>query len=108
ATSEDGEPLNGDARNISAGGLCVELPSGERLADEFEVKLFLPDRAKPIEAIGKLMWKGRGSRRRMGQLGIAFSAVNAGDQEAISQFVEERLPAETAAQAGTPEPVTVG
>jgi len=26
----------------------------------------------------------------MGQLGIAFNAVNAGDQEAISQFVEEQ------------------
>ena len=90
ATSNDGEPMNGDARNLSAGGLCVELPSGERLADEFELKLFLPDRTKPIEAIGKLMWKGRGSRRRMGQLGIAFSAVNAPDQEAISQFVEEQ------------------
>jgi len=90
ATSNDGEPMNGDARNISAGGLCVELPSSEALADEFKLKLFLPDRTKPIEAIGKLMWKGRGSRRRMGQLGIAFNAVNAGDQEAISQFVEEQ------------------
>lgn len=116
ATSNDGEPMNGDARNISAGGLCVELPSGA-LADlpaapstggptgaaqagEFELKLFLPDRTKPIEAIGKLIWKGRGNRRlpaprssrqagRMEQLGIAFSAVNAPDQEAISHFIEE-------------------
>ena len=92
ATSNDGEPMNGDARNISAGGLCVELPSGERLAEEFELKLFLPDRTKPIEAIGKLIWKGRGSRRRMEQLGVALSAINAPDQEAISQFVEERKP----------------
>ena len=98
ATSNDGEPMNGDARNISAGGLCVELPSGERLADEFELKLFLPDRTKPIEAIGKFIWKGRGSRRRFEQLGLAFSAINASDQEAISQFVGERKP----------EPVTVG
>ena len=90
ATSNDGEPMNGDARNLSTGGLCMELPSGEQLADEFELKLFLPDRTKPIEAIGKLMWKGRGSRRRMGQLGIAFSAVNAADQETITRFVEQR------------------
>ena len=92
ASSNDGEPMNGDARNISAGGLCVELPSSEALTDKFELKLFLPNRTKPIEAIGKLVWKGRGSRRRMGQIGIAFSAVNAGDQETINQFVEERKP----------------
>lgn len=92
ATSNDGEPMNGDARNLSVGGLCVELPSSEALADEFELKLFLPDRTKPIEAIGKLIWKGRGSRRRMEQLGIALSAINAPDQAAISQLVEERKP----------------
>lgn len=98
ATSNDGEPMNGDARNISAGGLCVELSSGEALADEFELKLFLPDCTKPIEAIGKIVWKGRGSRRRIERMGLAFSAINAPDQEAIKQFVEERKP----------EPVTVG
>ena len=98
ATSDTDEPINGDARNLSAGGLCVELSSGEALADEFELKLFLPDRTKPIEAIGKRIWKGRGSRRRLEQLGIIFSGVKASDQAAISRFVEERKP----------EPVTVG
>jgi hypothetical protein len=74
------------------------LPQGQLLADEFELKLFFPARNKPIEAIGKIMWKGQGTRRRLEQLGVAFSAINAPDQEAIKEFVEKL----------TPEPVTHG
>ena len=80
--------IAGSVRNLSEGGLCVEVPSEAILADEFELKLFFTGRTSPIESIGKVLWKGLGSRRGMEHVGLAFSVINATDQEAIHQFVE--------------------
>lgn len=86
-TLESGEPINGYARNISAGGAFMELPIEGELPQEFPLRIFFPGRTRPIKTTGKLVWSRKGPRPSLQRVAAKFSAVSPAHQKAIQRFI---------------------
>jgi Tfp pilus assembly protein PilZ len=78
------------AKDISGGGLC--LITSEALAKDKEVllKIFLPDREKPLFISGLVVWS-KPYKERLLELflnGIEFSDVKDNDRDLVIKFVD--------------------
>ena len=86
-TLESGEPINGYARNISAGGVFMELPIEGELPQEFPLRIFFPGRTRPIKTTGKLVWSRKGLRPSLQRVAAKFSDVSPAHQKPIQRFI---------------------
>ena len=82
-----GDACAGIVLNISEGGLCVECPADDRLPDELILRLCLPNRRRPIETIGRCVWRSGGADRR--RMGLVWSSLTPEDRFELAAFVEE-------------------
>lgn len=86
-TLESGEPINGYARNISAGGVFMGLPIEGELPQEFPLRIFFPGRTRPIKTTGKLVWSRKGLRPSLQRVAARFNAVSPAHQKTIQRFI---------------------
>ena len=83
-------------RDISAGGLCLNMDEELNIGDILQLKMELPSK-KIISALGKIVWvrefriDSRGEKK-MYDTGIEFSEIHDKDREEINKFVLTSLP----------------
>ena len=78
-------------RDISAGGLCLNMDEELAIGDRLQIRMELPSK-KIIDAQGKVVWirefglDSRGEKRTY-DTGIEFTAIRDEDREEINKFV---------------------
>jgi len=78
-------------RDISAGGLCLNMDEELLIGDRLQIRLELPSK-KIIDAQGKVVWirefgvDSRGEKKTY-DTGIEFTAIRDEDREEINKFV---------------------
>ncbi len=81
--------------NVSEGGVGVILNEKLHVPTELTVELFAPDRERPIEAKGEVVWlKEVSSSADAPQLfdtGIKFTKINSADQTYLRNLVKKLL-----------------
>jgi len=86
-------------RDISAGGLCLNMDEELTIGDRLQIRMELPSK-KIIDAQGKVVWvrefgiDSRGEKKTY-DTGIEFTAIHDRDREEINKFV---LSSQTAKQ----------
>ena len=84
-------------RDISAGGLCLNMNEELTIGDRLQIRMELPSK-KIIDAQGKVVWvsefgiDSRGEKKTY-DTGIEFTAIRDEDREEINKFVLTSLPA---------------
>ena len=81
-------------KNIGAGGICLIVYEEIKINTLLSLKFFLPDSNEPIQAKGRVVWKGEFSissdQIRRYDLGIEFVEIGEEDRERISKYVFTR------------------
>ncbi|NIM90685.1 MAG: hypothetical protein GTO17_07020 [Candidatus Aminicenantes bacterium] len=83
-------------RDISAGGLCLNMDEELLIGDRLQIKMELPSK-KVINAQGRVVWvkefgiDSRGEKKTY-DTGIEFTAIRDEDREEINKFVTSSSP----------------
>lgn len=83
-------------RDISAGGLCLNMDEELLIGDRLQIKMELPSK-KVINAQGRVVWvkefgiDSRGEKKTY-DTGIEFTAIRDEDREEINKFVTSFSP----------------
>ena len=96
----EGQQARGIARNLSRGGMFVEVGEPLSLNDEVQIHFPLPDtadRSSTLRTTAKVVWTRHGASRTSAGLGLQFLALDRASAERIEDFVYER-------SAGPPSP----
>ncbi|MBN1897286.1 MAG: PilZ domain-containing protein [Spirochaetes bacterium] len=75
------------SKNISAGGICLQMEEGEPVGTRIHLKFNIPGYEKKIEAKGKVVWMKRVETGKF-ELGIEFYEINQEDMDAINQLAK--------------------
>ena len=82
----------GTARNLSRGGIFVELEHAISPRTEVELEFRLPDAAAPLAPTAQVVWHRNGSPGTPMGLGLQFLALDSASAQQIEAFVYEHLP----------------
>lgn len=83
----------GTARNLSRGGIFVELEHPIAPNAEVELEFRLPDGPTPLAPTAQVVWHRRGAPDVPMGLGMQFLALDGASAQRIEAFVHEHLPA---------------
>lgn len=83
----------GTARNLSRGGIFVELEHPLTPHTEVELEFRLPDASAPIVPTAQVVWHRPGAPGAPMGLGLQFLALDSASAQQIEAFVYEHLPA---------------
>ena len=83
----------GTARNLSRGGIFVELEHALSPRTEVELEFRLPDGAAPLAPTAQVVWHRPPAPGAPMGLGLQFLALDSSSAQQIEAFVYERLPA---------------
>ena len=83
----------GTARNLSRGGIFVELEHPILPHTEVELEFRLPDGPTPLAPTAQVVWNRRGAPDAPMGLGLQFLALDGASAQRIEAFVHEHLPA---------------
>jgi uncharacterized protein (TIGR02266 family) len=83
-----GESHIGLSRNISLGGMFVELPAMLPLGSAIQVRFSVPTQSEPIEVTGEVRWVERAAAGQGFGLGIRFHGLRARDVWALNRFFQ--------------------
>jgi len=83
----------GTARNLSRGGIFVELEHAISPRTEVELEFRLPDAAAPLAPTAQVVWHRPGAPGAPMGLGLQFLALDGASAQQIEAFVYEHLPA---------------
>lgn len=75
--------------NISAGGICIELPPSEELPTFFQLSLRLPSHLESLHILGEVVWRRLQQGSQMKQYGISFVSVSDENRERLNLFLEK-------------------
>lgn len=95
-TYQSGEEFKADyTRNLSEGGLYVQLSTPLPVGTNLQVDLAVPSLKEPIKIQGVVVWAQNPSRggRGVPGMGIQFLAMEPGDRELIARLVASVEPA---------------
>jgi uncharacterized protein (TIGR02266 family) len=85
----------GTARNLSRGGIFVELEHPITPSTEVELEFRLPGLAAPLVPTAEVVWNRPGAPEAPMGLGLRFLALDGATAQRIEAFVHEHLPAAT-------------
>lgn len=77
------------ARNISSGGIQLEMASPEHVNSNILVKLRLPNYDNEITAHGKIVWTKKADQNNF-SVGIQFTKIQESDSAVIQNFIISR------------------
>ena len=83
----------GTARNLSRGGIFVELEHPISPSTEVELEFRLPDLPIPLAPTAQVVWHRPGAPDAPMGLGLQFLALDGASAQRIEAFVHEHLPA---------------
>lgn len=83
----------GTARNLSRGGIFVELEQAISPRTEVEIEFRLPDVPTPLAPTAQVVWHRAGAPGAPTGLGMQFLALDGASAQRIEAFVYEHLPA---------------
>jgi uncharacterized protein (TIGR02266 family) len=83
----------GTARNLSRGGIFVELEHAISPSTEVELEFRLPDAPTPLAPTAQVVWHRPGAPGAPMGLGLQFLALDGASAHQIEAFVYEHLPA---------------
>jgi uncharacterized protein (TIGR02266 family) len=83
----------GTARNLSRGGIYVELDRAISPNTEVELEFRLPDAPTPLLPTAQVVWYRPGTAGGQTGLGLQFLALDGASAQRIEAFVYEHLPA---------------
>ncbi len=83
----------GTARNLSRGGIFVELEHPISPSTEVELEFRLPDFPIPLAPTAQVVWHRPGAPNAPMGLGMQFLALDGATAQRIEAFVHEHLPA---------------
>jgi hypothetical protein len=84
----DGARCLGNGRDLSAGGIGLEVPGDPpRVGDPVTSEFALPGISLPLALDGRVAWRDPGN----GRIGVAFERVDPGLAELLESFVGGRL-----------------
>jgi uncharacterized protein (TIGR02266 family) len=83
----------GTARNLSRGGIFVELEHPISPSTEVELEFRLPDLPTPLVPTAQVVWHRAGAPGEPMGLGLQFLALDGASAQRIDAFVHEHLPA---------------
>jgi len=80
------------AKNISKGGICLILYEKPKTSDLLQLKIYLPEDAPPIVALGKVAWSkeftiGEPSSGKRYDAGIEFLKINNKDLSRVNKYI---------------------
>ena len=81
--------------NISAGGICIELPPTEELPTFFQLSLRLPSHLESLHILGEVVWRRLRQGSQTKQYGISFVSVSDENREKLNLFLEKEVLAQT-------------
>jgi len=91
-----GEKATGQIRNVSAGGLFVQVPHLHVPQTTLDLKIKLPDEVDPVECSGRVAYchdyDSALSEIYPTGMGIRFHGINASDVQRIKIFIQDRVP----------------
>jgi uncharacterized protein (TIGR02266 family) len=85
----------GTARNLSRGGIFIEVEHPISPATEVELEFRLPDLATPLAPTAQVVWHRASAPGAPMGLGLQFLALDGASSRRIDAFVHEHLPAAT-------------
>jgi uncharacterized protein (TIGR02266 family) len=85
----------GTARNLSRGGIFVELEQAISPHTEVELEFRLPEATAPLVPTAQVVWHRPGAPGAPMGLGLQFLALDGASAQQIEAFVHEHLPAAT-------------
>ncbi|MBI4343749.1 MAG: PilZ domain-containing protein [Candidatus Omnitrophica bacterium] len=80
-------------KNVSAGGICIFVEQELAPGTHLEVSMTLPDRPKPVQFTGEVVWSeayeiiSKTHRKRAVEAGIKFIAIDPKALDALMQYV---------------------
>lgn len=84
---------NGSIRNISLGGMKIEIPSPLKAkisaTHQLDYQIHLPDPFQPIRGQGEIRWKNIDLKNDLINIGLAFTSMDQDNREEISCILEE-------------------
>jgi uncharacterized protein (TIGR02266 family) len=83
----------GTARNVSRGGIFVELDHPILPSTEVELEFRLPEVDAPLAPTAQVVWRRPGGPDAPTGLGLQFLALDGASAQMIEAFVDEHLPA---------------
>jgi uncharacterized protein (TIGR02266 family) len=83
----------GTARNLSRGGIFVELEHTLTPNTEVELEFRLPDAPQLLAPTAQVVWRRSGGEGELSGLGLQFLALDGATAQMIEAFVHEHLPA---------------
>jgi uncharacterized protein (TIGR02266 family) len=83
-----GETHIGYCRNISLGGMFVELMSVLPVGSAIAVRFRVPTQPEAIEVTGEVRWVERGDPGQANGMGIRFHGLRARDVWALNRFFQ--------------------
>lgn len=84
----DGKKQTSQTRNISLGGLYVEVPNAAPIGTTVQLRFQLPTQPEPVEVSGDVRWVvKKGASEAIG-MGIRFQGLRARDVWALNRFFQ--------------------
>lgn len=83
-----GERYHGLSRNISLGGLFVELDAALPLGAKVDVRFRVPTQPEPIEVSGEIRWIEPHSPDRPAGVAVRFQGLRAREVWALNRFFQ--------------------
>ena len=80
--------LAGRTRNVSLGGMFVELELPLPAETSIEVRFRVPTQPEPIEVTGEIRWSEPATGERKAGIGIRFHGLRARDVWALNRFFQ--------------------
>lgn len=79
-------------KNLSQGGICLFLDSFLKKDTLLDLKLHIPERSKPLEATGKIVWIetfkiGDKDAKEHFEAGVEFVDISDDDKNMIAKYV---------------------
>ena len=87
-----GRPIAGKLRNVSRGGLFVDVPSSAALADEVALHFSLDGNGAIVTPTAQVVWS-RASEHG-GEVGLRFLEIDARTVEKLDHYVSDHYPRE--------------
>ena len=86
------KPKLSQSKNISKGGICLIVYEQLQVSDLLELKIFLPEYEKPINATGKIAWLKEfviesSTKSKRFDVGIEFAKVSNKDKQRIDKYI---------------------
>ena len=80
--------LAGRTRNVSLGGMFVELDLPPPVETSIEVRFRVPTQPEAIEVTGEIRWSEPAAGERKAGIGIRFHGLRARDVWALNRFFQ--------------------